>query len=562
MVDNRPESTQTPLSQYGVSLQPGVILPVGGLVSNKGNLSRGGGEWAILNNLEQIIPGVWTSKGIGWKRDRPAAFNGGQPFMEFGTFTDPLTGTDTMLFQVSDTLYSYNKTTHVETMLKNALNAAMLPCMRGFFSIITGAGCTVYVNGDIEPRKITSPTTEGPLKFNGTNWPGTFNSKTYTKPKLVEPFGNAMVYGAFQSASIACDILISQRGDPETFVISTPLAETDAVAFTYPAALGRLTSIRSHQISNQATDEVLICGCTKGIFMITGNSASTYALKILTRQMGILSNRCFIEFGNDLLFLASNGVQTLSNLANNQVLVPDSKSDPILDYIKVIDKSVGELSHAFHNPVTQTMHFWVSMKPLDNQQNGHALVINYNTIGGSSAQIEPLWSTRDGAFTACSIFFEDQVYCGGYDGVLQDWYQGNTYDDQPLHFTVRSPICNLGGSPVQAMSLRDVQVICDGDAQSFILSAYVTQKLKSGQWHRTLCNKQGKPLKIAALGETELGKWTLGLSAFPSLNPKLLGYQFKGEGNFWEFEITSTSSDDAIDLVGIAYTMSGGGIQR
>lgn len=563
MGDIRSPVVQTPLSQLGQSLQPGFTAPSVGLVSYKGNLSRQLSEWAILDNFEQLLPGVWTTKNIGWLQQRPAAFNAGAAFADFGVFIDPLLGTQTLLFQVGDKLYSYNIGTQTETAIKTGLAVGKLPTMRGFFSIVTGVGATVYCNGDIEPRKITAmPATESALQFNGGGWPGVFNTKTYTKPALCQPFGNTMAFAKFQSAAVACDVLISNRGNAETFTQSVPLNDTDAVAFTYPAYLGQMTSMKNKQVSNQSLDEVLICGCTNGIFMITGNSASTYSLKVLTDQIGILSNRCFINFGNDLLFLSTVGIMKLSAIANNAVLVPDALSDPILDYINNIDLIDVAGAHAFHNSRTQTMHFWVPLIALDNQQNGHALVINYNNDGTTSAGIVPMWSTRSGTKTACSIYFNGTVYCGGYDGLLQQWYNGNTFNGAPAVFTARSPIVDLGGVPNQKMSLRDANIVCDGEDQSCKFAAYITQKMTDKSYQRVKAQPGTVPLAIGLDASTALGAWVLGKGAFPQNSPKLLNYEFKGEGSFWEFEISSTSTADALDLVGVAYTLSGGSIQR
>lgn len=562
-VDDRPLATQTPLSQDGKSLQPGFVSPGRGLASYIASTKRASDQAAILTNFEQVKPGIWTTRGIGWTQDRATGFNGNTEFKDFSFYINPLTGVRTMLFQVADKLYSYNKTTHVETQIMTGLDVNALPTMRRFFSPVSGVSAVVYCNGVGEPQKITSPTTSAALLFNSPGvWPGTFNAKSYTKPKFCEPFGPRMVYGGFQSAATAFDILISNAGDPEKFTITAPVAVTDAVAFTYPAELGQLTSMHSHRLSNQSQDEVLICGCTDGIFMIQGNSSDTYKLVILTREMGILSNRCFVPIMDDMLFLSTAGIRTWSNLANNQVLVPNAQSDDILDFINGIDPAAVYKAHAFHNPKTQTIHFWVPLLPTnDNGKNAHALVINYNSQAYRDGNFAPQWSIRDQTSVACSIYFEGQVYGGGYTGILQQWYVGNNYNGAIQNFSYRSPLITLGNF-TQKCSFRTIEVVTEGKNQKFRITVYKTHKMADGSYKREPAEPGTLTLEAPDNLDTALGTWTLGLSAFPSEHVKVLQYQPTGQATFWEIEITSAASDDVIDFIGIQYILSGGSIQR
>lgn len=558
-----PNVTNTPLSLEGRSLQPGLLSCKRGLSSHKSSLERAPDEAAILINLQQIRPGIWTSKGIGWSRQRTLAFNGASAFLDFAYFVNNLTGAKTMLFQVGTKVQSYDLNAATETDIITGLTATAFPTMRRAYSTVSGKSVVIYCNGDTEPKKITDITAaaSGPLKFNGADWPGAgFNSKSYSKPALCEPFGNAMAYGKFNSATVAYDVLISDRGNPETFTISTPVKVTDAVAFTYPAELGQLTSMRSHRISNENTDEILICGCTDGIFIITGNSADTYSLKILNREVGILSNRAFIQVGDDLLFLSTSGIRTLSSVVNNAVLVPDTKSTGILDYINLIDTDNAYKAHAFHNPKTQEIQFWVPLTGF-NGECRHAFVCSYNNEWSGAGSIFPVWSIKQGTGVSCSSVFKGACYGGGYDGLLQVHYSGDTYDGAPISFYLRNALLSLGNAS-QKTSVRNIGIVTEGGRQKFSIASYVISKKADGSWRRTQAKPGVKLLQALQAAATALGSWVLGQSAFPSEHLKVSDFQPRGNGPFWEVEVFSTASDDAIDYVATQFTLSGGSINR
>lgn len=555
MGENRSTVTETPFSQKGVSLQPGMMNAARGQRSYKSTLERGPSEAALLINLQQLIPGIWTSRGIGWTKERTNAFNLGADFLEFSFFLTN-TGVKTPIFQVGDKLLSYDLATQTETNVLTGLSTSAYPTMRRSFSMVTGKSILIYCNGDIEPRKLTDAVTASALQFNGAGWPGAFNGKTYSKPKFCEPFGPAMVFTGFNGLTTAFDLIISDRTDPEVFATSTPVAETDAVAFTYPPELGQITSVRSHRLSNQTTDEVLICGCTDGIFAITGNSASTYSLKILTREIGILSNRCFAQIGDDLLFLSTSGVRSYSSLVANAVLVVDTLSFDIQDYVNMIDKDNAYKAHVFHNLDTQELQFWVPFAEdiAATGQPGHAFILNY------SNKINK-WSIKQGTNVSCSMVFNKVVYGGGVGGFLQIHYSGDTYNGAAIQFFMRLSLMSLG-NPSQKCSIRNIDTVTEGGKQKYSITVYRMTKQADGSFKRTPALPGREILTSLNNVGTALGAWPLGSGAFPSDHLKVQSFQPRGQATFWEVEYGSGASDDALDYCATNYTLSGGSMQR
>lgn len=546
-------ASETPMSQLGRSLQSGWVSCRRGLASNLGSLERGSDKARILNNFQMIRPGIWTSKGLGWTKHRDDAFNSGGTILDFSFFVDNA-GTRTMLLQAGSKVQSYNLSTETATDVITGLTVTAYPTMRRFYSPVTGTSVVIYVNGDAEPKKITSVSASTTLTFNGGSWPGTFNSKSYSKPKFVEPFGSRAVYGGFAGATTAFDILISDHLDPETFTISSPGVATDGVAFTYPAELGALTSLRVVTLSNDSNSQVIIGGCTDGVFAIFGNDATDMGLRILTKDVGILSNRCFVLVGDDILYLSTFGVRAMSALTLNATGAQDALSFEIQDLINLIDDDNAYKAHAVHNPATQEVQFWVPLTG-DGGIPKHAFILKYEAGQG------PIWSTKDGTTVTASINFKGQVYGGDNSGFLQVHYSGDTYNGTVMTAQIALNVIGLG-SPQQKTGMRKITIVTEGGTQKFTFAANRYSRMSNGNMTRSQAKPGAKVLSVGGGATTALGTWELGTGAFPSNHLKTIDYHPIGQGVWWDFEIATTASDHGLDFAGVAYTLKGGSLER
>jgi streptogramin lyase len=156
-------SSYSPLSLTGHSLQSGLLTVNEGQWSNLSELLRQQTQAKLLYNFQMLRRGTWSNPtGIGWTLQRSADFNSGAAFMDFGVLTDSQ-GNKTLLFQVGNTVYSYNLSTSTESAYTGALTGLStslvnLPCMRGFVDSTNSiAPYTVYTNGAIQPQKIVTP---------------------------------------------------------------------------------------------------------------------------------------------------------------------------------------------------------------------------------------------------------------------------------------------------------------------------------------------------------------------------------------------------------------------
>lgn len=553
MGDNRANVAKTPLSEFGHSLQAAIVSARRGLATNLSDLERAPDQAKELDNFQMIRPGVWTNQGIGWTQHRATPFSG--DFKEFSFFVDNA-GTRTLMFQTGTKLQSYNLATQVATDIATGLSNTAYPTIRRSYSPTTAASIAIYCNGDVEPKKITSVSASSALQFNGGGWPGSFNSKTYSKPKFCEPFGERFVFGGFPDASTAFDILISDQADPESFTQSTPAVATDAVSFTYPPELGALTSVRVHTVNNDSNAPIIICGCTDGVFAIFGDNATNFGLKIISRDIGIYSNRCFVQLGGDLLCLSTNGFRTLNGLLINATLNPDSLSYVIQDLVAEIDPDFAYRAHACHHSKTQEVQIWVPIAGTGGLLT-KAFIMKYE----NTELLVPIWSTKTGTEVTASIDFKGTMYGGDSNAVLQVHYSGSTYNG--TYYNSRIVLSLIGlGNPQQKSSQRNISVLTDGGPQKFNIAAYTYTRMASEAFKKIPAQPPHAELRSPAGASTALGTWVLGSGAFPSNHVKILDFQPVGNGSFWELELTCTASDHSLDYVACAYTLSGGSMQR
>lgn len=557
--------SQTDLSVKGRSLQGGFIDGMGGLKSNVSSLLRAPNEFEVLDNFQMLKQGIWSSPtGIGWQRHKSTAINSGARMWALNYYMEN-TGVRTPLIFSGNNVYTYNIGTTTETLLYTVGGGGIVapPTMRRFRVPASNEASLIICMAGQQPVKMTGAASVATLQANAANWPQTIFGRAYSAPELCEIFNYRVVFARFVAGTaVFNDVLISNLASPETFTLGAPPASTDGSLFLIPADFGRITSLRSHRLSNLLLDEILIIGCERGMWMLTGNGPANYSLKPLTSEVGMYGNHTWVQVGNDLMFLSTGGIRTLSGILNNQILQMDTVSRGINDLIQQIDTTAAANAFSYHNPQTQEIQWWVPLTG-DSGNNAHAFILNYNNPESAGGAISARWSTKSGTSVACAgNFGTAQMYGGGYNGLLQQHYTGNTYDGSTIQFNLRTAVISLG-NPSQKQSVRNVSVVADGGDQGFNITVYFFTKMINSQFFKRVGSPSNFRLESANPPTTILGSWVLGISAFPSqANLKVGDFQPIGNGQFVQVEIVSTKATDALDYSGIEYTLSGGSIQR
>jgi len=543
--------TPSELSQEAKSLKIVPNTPTRGVVTNSADLLRTDDSARVLNNLQMLRQGVWTSRGIGWQKQRASAFNSGAEFKDFSV--QSTTTGDNLLFQVGGKVYIYDLATSTETELFSGTAPTNPYCIRAYSPTMV-----ILCDGDgnIEPKQWDGDAANDFTDIGGFWFPVPIGSRIFSKPKLCEPLGDRMVYAGF--AAYPNSILISYQNTAATFTVSTPtMSAADAGFLEVPAALGPIVGLRTLKLDSSSPETVVLVGCTRGFALVTGNSALNFAAIELTREFGLASNRTWVQLNNDLYFLATDGIRKFSSLSQSSTLGNQAVSFPISNLITRINKSQAHRAWAVHHPATQEVQWWV---PIDSgTQCDHGVVMNYNTKTASELQgrdIEVIWSSRDGTAVACGVDFNGVMYGGSYDGFLQQHYSGDTYGGSAITWTFIGPLVGAN-NPAQASSNRRWLIITEGGSQKFDCTAYTLTQRTDGTTGWVVADTGS--IALTADSVTAVDTWGSGTT---TTYPKFIDFYPKGSGRFWTLKLSGDATDEHIDLVGTLAIVNVGGLRQ
>jgi hypothetical protein len=616
----------TQIQTQGQSLQPVLFSPTNGLVTNSAEILRDRNSATVLDNLEMFVHGIWTNQGVGWQQDRSAVFGGGAPICEMSYRIEdsipPISGTN-LTFQCGTNVYSYNTTTHVETQITGSLtpDPAFIPCMHQswdgslFYASNSTEPAGTYPTASFTPAAILTnyaPGSGGSQPYHGifSGFPNDDNgiaaANTYDKPSLFEGFQQRTVWSGFQGVPNALEFS-SYHSNMNWDEHAPPLA-TDAGVITIPSVLGPITGLHTFRLGNSDADTVLLVGCAKGVYMVTGYDGSTFQVHEVTRAFGIPSNRTWIDLGNAVYFLATDGVRCINNTSYGSPLITSALSFPIKDLTN--QAIIDARAFAFHVPETQEIQFWFPIQSSPNigpsgpigpegprgpsmtvaqlgaplygswklvgsgvdpvtkvpvaailyhpyAQCDHAIIMNYNTgsTPNPGSDFVPIWSTRSGTAMCCACTYFGKPMGGGYDGILRDLYTGDTYNGAPIAWTYVSPLIATD-SIAQNASIRKFVICCEGADQNFIEEAYTYTQHSDGTTRRD----QRTTSSVAVTAQTtypDLTTWNTG--GYAGGYPQFIDFAPSGSGRDWFIRLKGTTTSHKINLVGVMAVLTLGG---
>lgn len=553
------DATTTELMQNGRSLKSSILTLDGGLVSNISDLLRDKDSAKVLNNLQMLKKGIWTNVGTGRTRmtDATSSTISSTCITEMAQHTTSagvnrlvLVNGSIFLNATLNTASSPPAVTLTDvTPAAYSASPQGVPCLRSF-----NANNLLYVCSNVAPLKWNGDTGTKFSTLGG--WPITYATKTYSYPAFVEVFANRACFAGFPDQPSS--IVFSDQNDPATYTIGS--GATNGGIFECPSQLGKITGLRTLRLANDTTDQVLIVGCERGMAMITGYSGSTFALKDLTREYGLRSNRSWIQLQNDLYFLATDGIRRFSQLVAGSSLLNSGVTFGVQDLINLIDPTKGQLAFAVHHPATQEVHYFV---PANTATVGprYEIILNYNTDGKPGEALTPIISTKSaytGEEAACGIEYEGKMYTftntvGGSTFRMCQEYLGDTYEGTAISWEYFSPLIGAN-SPSQSASLRKLLVITEGGDQAFTASVFTLDTLANGATEYKA--RASRSYSVTASTITKYGTWASGTT---TTYPKLIDVSSDGNGRYWAIRLTGSSSSDKIALVGVQAVLTVGG---
>jgi type IV secretory pathway TrbD component len=390
-----------------------------------------------------------------------------------------------------------------------------------------------------------------------TSGPVTLGGKTYTKPKFCEVFCKRLVTAGFDAKPHS--LVFSLQGDPADYTASG--GATDAGAIELPETLGDITGIRTIRIANDTNDAILLVGCSRGMAFISGTDATNFETRELTRSFGLVSNRTWVQIGDNIYFMATDGIRRYSNFESSAFLLTEHLSAPVHDLWARLNTSAQATAFAVHHPATFEVQWWF---PIDSDTNPkNAFIMNYNTQAldqpTSSVTVRPIWSTKDGITTAnCGIEYNGVMYTGSTDGYLQVHYSGDDFNGTRNNWSIMPALVEANtNNPGQSGSVRAIHILTEGPAQAFTATSYVVDTLSTDEsmWEQV----HTQTLSASASSVTNLNTWGSGTT---TTYPKIIPYNPVGSGRYWAHRFYAAADNDHINFVGIMSLMTMGGLKQ
>lgn len=511
---------QTELAKNGISIKTEIYSPSKGLVTNISDFIRDKSAAKVLNNLQMIEPGVWTSKGVGWTRQSSGSISSNAAAVESLAFESG-DGAFHYFIQCGTSFYEYdvNARTAANITAGMTLSTSAIPSLAP-----TNSSTFILCNGlNAKPYYWTGATMASPT------WSAIIGGTTFTNPQMSATYYGRQVYAGCQISGVyqGYTIVISNQSGWNIFTTTSPPAATDAGNITLPTTeCGRITGLYPWRKADG--EQVLLIACQHGLFELTGSDATTFAVKLLTKEFGVVNNRTWVRLGNDLYFLANDGIRSLSNSLQGNGLIPSNASYPVQDLINRINQAQLSKIFACHNPTTQEIQFWI---PIDsNTVCRNAIVMKY--LGNSNdastiTSFDPIFSTKSGTTVNCMSNDNGLILGGGATGIIQQHYLGDVYGGEPMPFDFLSAFVG-SNSPSQSASIRKFEILCEGGRQSFTAEAYTLTPLSTQQSSWVLADS--RRILMSPGSTTALQTWTTGTTTNYS---QTFPFESKGTGRYW-----------------------------
>lgn len=543
-----PPAGMTELAQKGVSLKLDVFTPTNGVATNISELTRPNDYAKTINNLHMLRRGVWSTRGTGWTKHFNTQYNSGAAVLEVLPYTSTANAAK-LLFRCGSIYYDYDIATHTATSIGTGFTATDVPSMKVYGKPNGTTTIEAYfADGQHELQKWTGTGSMATSAY----WPVTVTGRTFTKPKFLEEFSGRQAFAGF--TAYPNSIVLSNFQSFEIVNNATPPTAVDGGWIDVPSSLGPITSLKTIRLND--TDTVLLVGCTDGVCMLVGTSADNFQVREITREFGIVSHRSFVELQNDVYFMATDGIRKFSTVSQAGLL-NSRKSYLIQDICNTINRAAWAKTFAFYNPKTQEAQWWFPSGAATTPAT--AIVANFNTADATQTEefsTRPIWSTQDGISPTCARTLSGTIWSGTTNGYLMNMYSGDDYDGTPIAWQYVSPLIAMNG-PAQSGSLRKVVILTDGQDQKFTGEAYVLATMSTNV--TKLIAADSKAFNVASSSVPDLSTWA---TSTTTSYPKLIDFESKGSGRFWQFRIKGTTTGDHIDLAGLQAILTVGGLSQ
>lgn len=232
----------------------------------------------------------------------------------------------------------------------------------------------------------------------------------------------------------------------------------------------------------------LIIFCKKSIHRIVGNSTNTFSstpftVQRITNKLGCLDGRSIKEINGDLLFLAQDGVRTISATVKIGDTDIDPLTRPIQEIVNTIDSNAYMVNAVVLRKKTQYRLFFNTRE--DNYSTtSSGILIGMRRFRDGHEDWE--LSQLKGFPVACADSFyssdggTELTIHGGFDGYVYEQENGSDLDGQPINERYTSVPFELGDRTFRK-SVQRLTVYVSTDQGSVALKLNVIYDLANPQ---------------------------------------------------------------------------------
>ena len=267
----------------------------------------------------------------------------------------------------------------------------------------------------------------------GTNAAATWDGSTYTLMNGAVGSGAGTAPTNPIDAVEHKDHIFYLQGNKVT--MSAPFNANDftpasgAAEFTIPDTGVKLKSFRDQ----------LYVFCEKSIYKFVGQSTSDIALIDVADDIGCVSGHTVQEIGGDLVFLAPDGLRTVSGTAKIDDVDISTLSKQIQDRIKGLNETTFSFSSALVRNKSQYRMWYTIPADIEGQNRGIIGVIKQGEGGFYWEYSDTLGIKPSAAFSGYLSGVENVLHAGWDDGIIYKQESTSAFAGSNIASIFRSP---------------------------------------------------------------------------------------------------------------------------
>lgn len=270
------------------------------------------------------------------------------------------------------------------------------------------------------------------FKYDGTTYTLLNGTDAPANPKYAEMFNSSLV-------------LAGMSASPMSIIITAPNTDTD-----FQAADGAIEiNVGDVVVGIRNFRSTLYVFCLNRIFKVVTDSTTTYALQLVTSQIGCISPDSIQEIGGDLIYLAPDGFRSVAGTFNIDDVDLSLQSRPIQPLIRnnLLDdlQNVNVVSCTVKKKSQYRAFFYDSTVPQSAAQGIIGKVEQGQYLSGYNATfVKYSWSTTLGIQPYCiDSYWENNqelvVHGDPANGYVYEQESGNDFDGTPIVALFTSP---------------------------------------------------------------------------------------------------------------------------